>query len=187
MGIFVRPAGSYKFGRRMWVRVAGVWRQVVRVYRRSGSMIINSNYNQGLEVNSFTQHSDLGEAYGVITYNMSAPSSPELESALGLSSLVLKGAFFSNITSTISNSNVRTISCKAWVRGADLFPVPSSVTVTLYNAAGNAMGSATLPLTNNDSLNLTYSLTGAAVTALTSAAHADVQSSPTMRRIAAYF
>lgn len=188
MGLFIRPAGSYKFVRRAWVRVAGVWRRVQYLYRRSPStMLIDSNYNQGLELSAFTQSADIGSANGEVSYYLASSNSSEYLSNVGKSSLVLNGAFFNLFSASVGSNGFRSLTLRAWVHGADVFPIPSSVTVTVYNSGGGAIGSITLPLTSNDGANLRYSVSGPAAAAIAEAIRADFTVSPSYRRIAMYF
>lgn len=188
MPIFIRPASTYKLGRRMWVKVAGVWRSVLFAYRRNAaSFIPNSNYRSGLEVSAFTSNGSVGDLNGTTTYSMSGESSPEW-TASGKSCLVQKDAFFSSVSATYASNNFRNITCRAAAHGADIFAVPSSVTVYLYNGAGNSIGNVTLPLVQNDGFNARWELTGAAAAAIVDAIRYDTyQNSTLTRRIGVFF
>lgn len=188
MALQIRPASTYKLGRKLWVKVAGVWRRVVWMYyRRAAGVVINSNYNSGLEVNAFTYNSDVGQLNGNTTYSLSGSSTERSE--LGQSCMVLKDAFFYNLVVTYSSNNFRNINCTVAVPGADVFPLPSAVTVTIYNAAGNSLGRLTLPLVSNNGLNARYEVTGAGAAAIVEAARYDtyLASPSTTRRVAVYF
>lgn len=188
MALQIRPAGSYKLGRKLWVKVAGVWRRVVWMYyRKAAGFVVNSNYSSGLEVNSFVINSDVGSLNGNTTYSMSGSATERPE--LGQSCMVQKDAFFSNVVVTYASNNFRNINCTVSVYGADVFPLPSSVTVTLYNSAGNSLGSLTLPLVSNNGVNARYEVTGAGAAALVDAARYDtyLASPSTTRRVAVYF
>lgn len=190
MPIFIRPAGAYKLGRRVWVKIAGTWRRVVYTYfRKAGANVINSNYHPGLELNAFAQNSDQGELIGATTYSMSSPQSTEFIGSQGQSCLVLKGAFFTTVVATMGSNQTRILTCRAWVSGADAFTIPSGISVSVFDYQGVSLGSIYLPLVSNDGANLRYEVTGSGAQALVNAIRADTFLEPAAfyRRVAIYF